>query len=258
MKTSFFLLLLILPCSGLLQAQSTPFVENCLDAGSSCLGINGLSGNTSGFLPDTLPKSCGLLQNDQWISFMAADSFGIITVSPSACFNGDGVQITLYNTCTGDYIACNGGGAGSGTTPVSISANFVIGQHYILVIDGYSADVCNFQITTTPAGLSADTCLVATHNLQNTALDLKIFPNPVAPGFPVQINMPENWSGQHARLDFYSGSGRLWYSLNDVQLNSRYLRLNLPANAPSGISMLRVTSDSGSGTARLMILMKSE
>jgi len=121
--------------------------------------FNGLTGSTSGFTSGFAVGFCSGIQNDQWYGFIAGQSTNVtFTLTPSNCFNGDGLQMALYSNCFSDPLACDGGGTGQGTTPTSITANLIKGQTYFLVIDGFGGDECTFQLDyTPPSALSAPT-----------------------------------------------------------------------------------------------------
>lgn len=113
--------------------------------------FNGYMGTTMGYTGQTPPGGfCGTIENEQWLGFIAGGPTATFTATPSNCVDGNGVQIALYTDCSGPYVACNVGGPGLGTTPVSITTPLVPGVNYFLLIDGYAGDQCNFTITVTP------------------------------------------------------------------------------------------------------------
>lgn len=140
-----------------LKAQlPPPCPDNNFPAADFCENIciycnfNGYQGSTSGYTGQTPPGFCGTIENEQWLGFIAGASAATFTATPINCTNGNGVQIALYTSCSSTPVACNGGSAGGGNTPVSITAPLTPGVNYFLMIDGYAGDQCEFQITVQP------------------------------------------------------------------------------------------------------------
>jgi gliding motility-associated-like protein len=128
----------------------TPSVT-CADACVFC-NFDGYSGSTVGFPAVKVPKFCGTgtIENVQWLGFIAGASGATFTITPTACFNGDGVQVALYTDCEADPIACNMGAARNDLTPVSVTAAMTPGRVYYLLIDGFAGDQCEFVIDVSP------------------------------------------------------------------------------------------------------------
>lgn len=134
------------PCS----EGFTPSVT-CENACIFC-NFDGYVGSTIGFPSVKPPKFCGTatVENVQWLGFIAGADFATFTVIPSGCFNGDGVQLALYDDCASDPLACNMGQEKGGILPVSIGTKMVPGRTYYLLIDGYAGDQCDFTIDVSP------------------------------------------------------------------------------------------------------------
>lgn len=126
--------------------------ESCEDVELTC-SFNGYSGSTVGWAADSLPLGwCGEIHNDQWFGFVAGSTQVFVTITPSNCANGDGLQAALYPyDCIGNPIVCNGGCPGCQNHPITLSASLVLGEKYKLVIDGYTGDGCNFTINALPS-----------------------------------------------------------------------------------------------------------
>ncbi|MEO6039937.1 MAG: hypothetical protein ABIQ93_16105, partial [Saprospiraceae bacterium] len=127
-------------------------VEPAEDCESACIAcdFNGYMATTTGFLAGNVPSFCSMIQNDQWIGFIAGANSATFTILPSNCLNGNGVQVALYGGCGESFISCNGGSAGNGNVPTSITASLTPGTNYFLLIDGYSGDQCDLSITVSP------------------------------------------------------------------------------------------------------------
>jgi len=137
-------------CGG--PPSQVPPAESCMEACAYC-DFNGLQNTTEGFKANAAPPGfCGVIQNDQWIGFVAASAAPTFTLTPSNCLNGNGLEFALYESCAAPPLVCKPGQAGGGTTPLSISAsNLTVGRHYYLLIDGYAGDKCNFNLTVSPS-----------------------------------------------------------------------------------------------------------
>jgi hypothetical protein len=127
--------------------------DNCVDKCVDC-DLFPILGSTSGYTPDgpNYP-GCGLAQhNNQWYSFIAGTSSATFEINSSDCQNGDGVQLLLMETCYGEVIpfGCLGGVTGGADIPQSTTVSLTIGQEYLLMVDGYIGDICDFTVTVNP------------------------------------------------------------------------------------------------------------
>lgn len=137
-------------CGG--TPNTIPPAENCP---LSCIYCDFYvyNGTTGGYQGDGIPPGgfCSMIQNDQWMGFVAGATQATFTVTPSNCENGNGIQVALYPGCNESPVACNAGCSGCGNQIASITADLVIGHHYFLLIDGFSGDVCDINVNFTPA-----------------------------------------------------------------------------------------------------------
>jgi hypothetical protein len=128
-----------------------PGAENCQQACVYC-DFDGYTGINNG-TPSGGNTVCGAiaLHNDQWFGFVACSEFIEITLIPSNCQMGNGLQAAFWDDCTdGDAIVCNPGFMGGGNTPLVLSyGGFTVGETYYYMLDGWSNDVCNFEILIT-------------------------------------------------------------------------------------------------------------
>lgn len=144
------------------------------------------------------------LHNDQWFGFVAGSSAITFQVESSNCHNGDGLQLALFESCIApDAIICNAGTPGGGNIILELTYdNFIPGETYYLVVDGWSGDVCNFQINLT---------------------DGSIHPSP--PGIPVQPQGPTTvCSGMEAV-----------YSIHEVNMAGYYHWTAPPGSLINGV-----------------------
>ena len=174
--------------------------DGCGQAPPIC-NFQGYCGNTSSaYTPTTWTQavnafSCGSLQNDSYIQFVA-DSTSIsfyATVTSSA--NGDGIQFMVFSAAN-----CGSGAVTSfvceGQVPPVIpflvtATGLTPGNIYYILIDGVSGDVCNYTISlpnnsgvSMPASITPDNstiCIGQSINLtasgSNSTYDWTTSPN---------------------------------------------------------------------------------
>lgn len=155
-KKICLLWVLILAAVGI-QAQSVSCSvpqpsDACETACISC-AFSHAAGNNGAFAPGIAPNSCiQALQNPLWYGFIAGISGPVtFTLTPSNCQNGDGLQIALYSDCAASALVCDPGSDNGGNNTLSLQTELVKGQTYYLLIDGFNGDVCDYNISGTPA-----------------------------------------------------------------------------------------------------------
>ncbi len=92
---------------------------------------------------------CGQISihNDQWFGFVAGTESITINVATENCEDGNGLQAAFFDNCQSDAITCNGGSSGGAGQPLVLTyGGFVPGQTYYLMIDGWTGDVCDYEI----------------------------------------------------------------------------------------------------------------
>ncbi|NRA11151.1 MAG: T9SS type A sorting domain-containing protein [Crocinitomicaceae bacterium] len=97
---------------------------------------------------------CGTIENNSWYQFVATATTATFPFSSvTGCVNGDGIQAHVYEVTNGPNGCCNNFTSRSNcwnpATPTSGNVNAVgltIGNTYILMVDGYAADNCVFQV----------------------------------------------------------------------------------------------------------------
>lgn len=139
------------PC----PSQFFPGAPNCQQACVYC-DFDGYMGNNAG-APSGGNLVCGqiTLHNDQWFAFVAGTTTISIDILTSNCTTGDGLQAAFFDDCDGDAIDCNPGQANGGGVPLPLTySGFVPGQTYWLMIDGYIADVCDYEIDVTQGSVT--------------------------------------------------------------------------------------------------------
>lgn len=137
-------------CGG--PPSNVPPAEMCEWACIYC-DFNGYIGSTAGYQGNGTPSGgfCGQITNDQWLGFIAGATSATFTVQPSNCMGGNGIQAALYDNCSyGNLLACTGGGGGQGEIPAQFTVALLPGKSYYLMIDGFSGDECDIQVSVDP------------------------------------------------------------------------------------------------------------
>jgi len=133
-----------------------PGAESCPNACVYC-NFDGYMGINNGS-PSGGNDVCGAIaiHNDQWFGFTAGSESITITLLTTNCLNGDGLQAAFFDDCSDpDAIVCNPGSPNGGAGPLILTySNFTIGETYYLMLDGWDADVCNFEIEITDGSIT--------------------------------------------------------------------------------------------------------
>jgi gliding motility-associated-like protein len=110
--------------------------------------------------------SCGNIQNNVWMAFIAASDSLKLKIKASNCNgggvggNGDGIQMSILetNNCL-NYLklACKADLRNGEEFIVNVSETgaLTIGKQYYIMLDGVSADVCDFQIDIMEGSISS-------------------------------------------------------------------------------------------------------
>ena len=137
---------LLLPCSPAIKGAPT-----CALACARC-NFGTIQGSTDDNLSQwPFPAFCGTLTKPEWYAFVAGSASGAFLLNASACDQGLGLQIALYDDCGTAPLACLAGGGLSLTLPVS---NLTIGETYFLLVDGYEGDDCTYTLQASDPALT--------------------------------------------------------------------------------------------------------
>lgn len=164
MKRKLLLVLTLAAISWLsVNAQVTPAcpvppppgAESCPATCVYC-NFDGYTGINNG-TPSGGQTVCGqiFIHNDQWFGFIAGSTSITIDILTSNCQNGDGLQSAFFDACGADALDCNPGIGGGEGVPLTLTySDFVPGQTYYLMIDGWTGDVCDFEIDLTDGSIT--------------------------------------------------------------------------------------------------------
>lgn len=137
-----------------------PPSNTCNNAPLLC-DLDGYCSDNSGATNSGTPNAfCGLVENNNWISFIAGSETLEIKVSVYDCNNGSGLQVQVFETADCNFFIAKSNcldpvpNNGEGTMTAT---NLEIGQIYYLMMDGKGGDVCHYDyeliegITLSPA-----------------------------------------------------------------------------------------------------------
>ena len=149
---------LLLAIAFLTSSTSFLFAQNCgFPAANFCeeakficgSELEGYFGNNAGYQPaPDIPGFgvCGSFHNPQFFQIVPCSEQISLTVTALNCLKGDGLQVALADSCDGQIIACDGGDLGDANVPLFLSTDVTPGEPYVLIIDGYLGDECEFII----------------------------------------------------------------------------------------------------------------
>lgn len=204
-----------------------PGAESCFSTCVYC-DFNGYTGTNNG-TPSGGNQVCGQisLHNDQWFGFIAGTTDISIDISTWDCVTGNGLQTAFFDACSNDALVCNPGSSGGGGNPLPLSySGFVPGQTYYLMLDGWSGDVCDFQISVTGGSITPPP-VEPVQPIEGCAV--------VCPGAECVYTIPA-----------VVGAGAyLWTAPPGSMINGAGSSLNIPANA--GGTQVTVTFGSAPG-----------
>jgi hypothetical protein len=220
------------PCGGT-PANISP-AESCPEACIYC-DFNGYMGTTGGYVSNGIPPGgfCSMIQNDQWLGFIAGAASATFTVVPSNCANGNGVQVALYESCNTAPLACNAGGNGNGNTPTIITVSMVPGTNYFLLIDGLSGDDCDISVTVSPASAVKAPLVGEMLPIQSPA-------STVCPGGTITMSVP----------NVPNAGSYTWSGPPGTQINGEPAPVTI--DAPDG-SIVQVTFPTTAGKAQICV-----
>ncbi len=96
------------------------------------------------------PGSCGTIENDSWIQFIADETTAVIDYSVSNCSNGNGVQLSAFSGSCGSMTLIPGSClnyAANNSNGTWTFSNLTIGDTYYIRADGYAGDLCSYSYT---------------------------------------------------------------------------------------------------------------
>ncbi|MCB0544003.1 MAG: hypothetical protein KDC70_10825, partial [Saprospiraceae bacterium] len=218
MKNQLLLSAIFLLCAfaGRSQCEPSPYCDlTPLFCGAV---LDGYQGSTAGYPP---PSSwvpfCGTLENPQFLKIITCSDLLDLSILSSNCQNGNGVQIALYTDCDNpEMVTCEEGFPGNAGGLLSIIATVETNTPYVLMIDGYAGDICDFVIDVN-SGL--DVWQSSSQPAQNGYIELDTLPCGPA---QLTAHLPICWSDAPAS----PGCSISWQ--NSLATNCTGFNWNLP------------------------------
>lgn len=134
--------------------------DYCSNPATLTSGAGTFSSTTSGIYSadQSTPLSglfCGSIENNSWYTFIATStSASFPFTSITGCTYNDGVQAQVFSVttnasgcCTSFASVSNCYNPGTNTSGTVNATGLTIGQSYILMVDGWGGDVCNFTVS---------------------------------------------------------------------------------------------------------------
>ncbi|MEZ4953635.1 MAG: gliding motility-associated C-terminal domain-containing protein [Saprospiraceae bacterium] len=122
--------------------------SNTCDEAPLLCDLDGYCSNNAAAVNSGTPNAfCGLVENNNWVSFIAGSPTFTLQINVANCAQGGGLQAQIFSTVDCNFFTSvsnciDGGGEGSFTLTAS---NLIIGETYYLMTDGKGGDVCDYS-----------------------------------------------------------------------------------------------------------------
>ncbi len=133
---------------GLTCQSAIAFCDNEIDGYCSATYNSGV-GTAVG-----MPPFCGSVQNNQWLRFVAGTTSISLEFTVDNCANGDGLQVIVmhsddcvnFTAVTNCYTASTSGGGGGVNVFILEASDYIVGETYFIMLDGWLGDYCDYSI----------------------------------------------------------------------------------------------------------------
>ncbi|MBI5219718.1 MAG: gliding motility-associated C-terminal domain-containing protein [Bacteroidia bacterium] len=131
-------------------STSPPANDNCNTPTPIC-EFEGYCGNTStSYTAGDIPAGfCGSVENNSWLSFTASATSATLNIYVCNCTWGDGIQMEIYetNNCNAFTSHSNCWNPAIETNGTVTATGLTVGNDYLLMIDGFAGDDCDYTIS---------------------------------------------------------------------------------------------------------------
>lgn len=129
----------------------SPLASDFCGTATPICTFNGYCGNTSDtYTSSEVPSGfCGSVENNSWLSFVAAETSVTLNVWTSNCTMNSGIQMEIYQTSDCSNFTSVSNCVSDGTPSdfsIQTDVPLVVGETYYLMIDGYGGDNCDYVI----------------------------------------------------------------------------------------------------------------
>jgi hypothetical protein len=140
-------MMVLLPFNLFSQTDCTPS-QDCENAPLLCgKQIESLTFTNAGSGSGGIFNFCGTLENTNYFKFVACGANLRIILSNTTCQVGNGMQMALLDGCnSSNLLTCSPGEIGGIFAPLVLSYPVQPGKEYIVLIDGYAGDVCEYTL----------------------------------------------------------------------------------------------------------------
>lgn len=137
-----------------LQAQNCDFplapANICADAPLLCDLDDYCSNNSAAVNSGTPNAFCGVVENNNWVKFIAGSTEFEIEITVSDCVNGSGLQAQFFATTNcQNFTAVSNCLDPVNSVDYLTASGLEIGQVYYLMMDGKGGDVCDYSYVIT-------------------------------------------------------------------------------------------------------------
>ncbi len=105
--------------------------------------------------PDLIADFCGSIENNGWFSFVADSTRMTMRIEVTNCLSGFGIQGRIFSTsdCINFTPRSNCWNPMQQSDGIIQATGLTVGNTYLLMLDGYSGDDCDFLMTRVTGGL---------------------------------------------------------------------------------------------------------
>lgn len=124
-----------------------PPANICMNAPLLC-DLDGYCSNNMAATNSGTPNAfCGIVENNNWVAFLAGSETFTLELSVSDCDFGTGLQAQIFSTDNCQFFTAVSNCIDPAVTSATLTAtDLIIGERYYLMIDGKGGDVCNYTL----------------------------------------------------------------------------------------------------------------
>lgn len=138
--------------------NGAPQYTSCDEPPVAC-NANDLNASSCTPIPDgnTTPLcGGGAIHNGSYFTFVAGAETLELTITPSNCLSGQGIQATVTDPCDANTCYTSNGADCFSTSTTITATGLTIGNIYNVVVDGCNADVCDWSLSINAAPFTFD------------------------------------------------------------------------------------------------------
>ncbi|HHM20849.1 MAG TPA: hypothetical protein ENJ20_02395, partial [Bacteroidetes bacterium] len=138
------------PCT--ISDNPAPPSDSCQTAPPFCESyLNGYCSVNAFFTPDDPGVLSCQIENNSWLSFVACTDTVQLEIAVSNCLQSEGLEISILQSIDCQtftlYVDCQN--IADGDTATVTATGLTVGGAYLLMVDGISADICQWEVLAT-------------------------------------------------------------------------------------------------------------